>query len=77
MLLVSYWFLDCGMLDMPSNGNMVMTGTKYGDTARFTCNTAYSLQGAALLTCLETGWDNQQPNCRHIGNAIKMVKLKL
>ncbi|XP_066271289.1 sushi, von Willebrand factor type A, EGF and pentraxin domain-containing protein 1-like [Branchiostoma lanceolatum] len=54
-------------LTAPANGaRSPATGaTSYQDTVTFTCNTGYTLDGAATVTCRADGtWSNAVPTCR-------------
>ena len=55
----------CPELSDPENGRVELNGTSVGDTATFTCNEGYELDGAQVLTCQEGGnWDNPLPMCK-------------
>ena len=54
----------CPMLESPMNGQVVVGGILPGDTAIYTCNATYTLEGEELLTCQSDGtWDHTKPVC--------------
>ena len=42
---------DCGTLSNPAKGHVSHTGTTYGKTATYSCNTGYDLEGTSTRTC--------------------------
>ncbi|KAH3829240.1 hypothetical protein DPMN_131234 [Dreissena polymorpha] len=56
---------DCKAITAPSSGTIDQgTGTTYGSSSYFTCNTGYTLIGALSTTCTSAGnWDNPKPVC--------------
>jgi hypothetical protein len=55
---------DCGALAAPGSGSVSMTGTSYGSTGSFTCETGFSLSGAASVKCQTDGsWSATAPTC--------------
>jgi len=60
-------FAACEELSVPANGERDCNGTTLGSQCKFTCNTGYTLEGAAFLTCGETtnglSWNNSEPIC--------------
>ena len=49
----------------PANGQVVVTGTSPGDTATYSCNTGFELEGADTVTCEDDGvWSAEPPACR-------------
>ena len=64
----------CPDLSDPANGMVSMTANSVGDTATFTCDAGYELNGADVLTCQSDGtWDNPPPTCESIGIGMKDV----
>ena len=58
--------VDCGTLPNPANGQVShTTGTTFGQTATYNCNTGYNLVGDSTRTCQDTGqWGGSAPNCQ-------------
>ena len=43
-----------------------MTGNSAGDTATYTCDPGFQLNGASVLNCQTDGtWDNPLPTCEY------------
>ena len=63
ILLIST--VDCGSLSAPANGQVDLTsGTTFGQTATYSCNTGYNLVGDSTRTCQATGvWSGSAPTC--------------
>ena len=57
--------MNCGTLSDPTNGDVNLNdGTRYGDTAVYSCDAGYILSGTATRTCLSTGsWSGVAPTC--------------
>ncbi len=60
--------IDCGPPPQPDiNGQVQYTGTLLGDTATYTCNEGYELEGGVdevTIECLNTGdWSGPAPEC--------------
>ena len=48
-----------------------MTGYSVGDTASYTCNDDFELNGVGVLTCQANGtWDNPPPSCHSLAGMI-------
>ena len=58
--------VDCGSLTDPANGSVTHTsGTTFGQTATYSCNTGYNLVGDSTRTCQATGnWSGSAPTCQ-------------
>ena len=57
----------CPDLSDPANGTVMMTGNSVGDTATYTCNEGFELDGVMMVTCQDDGmWDNPPPTCRSL-----------
>ena len=58
--------VDCGSLTDPANGQVDLTsGTTFGQTATYSCNTGYNLVGDSTHTCQATGvWSGSAPACQ-------------
>ena len=57
--------VDCGNLTDPANGQVNYTaGTTFGQTATYSCNTGYNLEGDSTRTCEAAGvWSGSAPTC--------------
>ena len=57
--------VDCPSLTDPANGSVTHTsGTTFGQTATYSCNTGYNLVGDSIRTCQATGeWSGSAPTC--------------
>ena len=57
--------VDCGNLTDPANGSVSLTsGTTFGQTTTYSCNTGYNLVGDSSRTCQATGnWSGSAPTC--------------
>ena len=60
--------VDCGNLTDPANGSVTRTsGTTFGQTATYSCNTGYNLVGNSIRTCQATGnWSGGAPTCQGV-----------
>ena len=57
--------VSCDPLDNPNNGRVdTSAGTSFGDVARYSCNTGYTVSGPAERTCQANGeWSGSVPTC--------------
>ena len=57
--------VSCGQPEAPSNGRVnTSAGTSFGDVARYSCDTGYTLNGPAERTCQADGqWNGSVPTC--------------
>ena len=57
--------MDCDSLTDPANGQVDLTsGTTFGQTATYSCNTGYNLVGDSTRTCQTVGnWSGSRPTC--------------
>ena len=57
--------VDCGTLADPANGQVSHTaGTTFGQTATYSCNTGYNLEGDSTRMCQAAElWSGNEPNC--------------
>ena len=56
---------DCGSLESPTNGGVVVTGTTVGSTANYFCNKGFELTSSSTRTCQNNGiWSSKAPACR-------------
>ena len=54
----------CLNLVNPANGMVVVTGNSVGDTATYTCDPGFELEGALTRTCQSNGtWSGIPPVC--------------
>ena len=54
----------CPGLDNPGNGTVMVHGTSLGDTATYSCNMGYELEGVDTVTCGDDGvWSAGPPVC--------------
>ena len=54
----------CPTLVAPANGSLVLSGNTFGETANYTCNTGFILEGDSTLTCGGDGqWTGSPPVC--------------
>ena len=57
--------MDCGDLDDPENGQVVLTGTTLRSIATYSCSVGYVLVGEQTRTCQANGqWSGRAPFCR-------------
>ena len=64
--------VDCGNLSDPANGQVNTSGTTFGQTVTYSCNTGYSLAGNSTRTCQATGnWSGSAPTCQ--GLLLKVI----
>ena len=57
--------VDCSPLPNPANGQVNTTGTTFGQTSTYSCNTGYNLIGDSTRTCQATGnWSGSAPTCQ-------------
>ena len=63
-LLYNLIVISCGAPPPPPlSGEYDHTGLKYGDTATYTCDPGYAVEGNQILTCDSTGEWGQPPRC--------------
>ena len=57
--------MSCGQLTNSSNGRVnTSAGTSFGDTAMYSCDTGYMLNGPAERECKTDGqWSGSEPTC--------------
>ena len=67
--------VDCNTLTNPANGQVSTTaGTTFGETATYSCNTAYNLVGDNTRTCQATGeWSGSEPTCQSMLHENEVV----
>ena len=56
----------CGQPDVPTDGSVdTSAGTSFGDVAKYSCDTGYTLSGTAERTCQAEGiWNGSVPTCQ-------------
>ena len=56
--------MTCGNLTAPTNGAVTASGMNLSDTANYSCDTGYSLEGSAWRVCQSNGsWNGTDPTC--------------
>lgn len=56
---------ECGTLKNPQYGQVVLTGTTFGSTATYSCNTGFILVGERTRTCQASGeWSGRAATCQ-------------
>ena len=66
--------VDCNTLTNPANGQVSTTGTTFGETATYSCNTGYNLVGDSTRTCQATGeWSGSEPTCQSMLHENEVV----
>lgn len=75
-MLYSHIVVDCGDLDDPENGQVSMSGTKFGSQARYRCFPGYTLQGVTNRLCEDDGlWTGDPPRCVCECMLVSVIKL--
>ena len=67
-LFLFFTAVNCGTPSSPANGQVSHTsGTTFGQTATYSCDTGYDLMGDNTRTCQSTGvWSGSEPTCQGI-----------
>ena len=60
----------CPTLVAPANGSLVLSGNTFGETANYTCDTGFILEGDSTLTC---GSDGQWIGSPLVCNRKKVI----
>ncbi len=61
--------VNCGPLNHPVNGFVSFTGTTFGLTATYTCDTGFELIGFSSRVCEIIGsWSGEEPVCAGAAN---------
>ena len=69
--LLTVVVVDCGVLDPPAFGKVLITGTTAGSTARYSCFPTYALVGDAQRRCQQDSqWSGSEPVCKCKTNHI-------
>ena len=56
--------MDCGPLRQPENGDVRISSTTFGSSARYSCFPGYNLIGLIVRVCQIDGtWSGQEPTC--------------
>ena len=57
--------VSCGQPDIPSNSSVdTSAGTRFGDVARYSCDTGYTVSGPTERTCqANREWSGSVPTC--------------
>ena len=62
----------------PANGRQINSGTTFGSTVTYTCNTGHSLQGDNGHTCMANGeWSGRTPTCDRKLHTVLFLLLPL
>ena len=61
--LLSHSAVSCGNPPTVTNSGRTSTGTTFGETTTYTCNTGYQWSGSAMITCLASGSWSTAPVC--------------
>ena len=62
--LVPTLAVDCGSLQGPQDGQVVLSGTIFGSTATYSCNSGFVLLGDKTRRCQANGeWSGLVPLC--------------
>lgn len=56
--------------DSLPNGMVTLMERHVGSTANFSCNEGYLLDGNHSITCTQSGWNGETPQCRCKTNII-------
>ena len=56
--------VNCGPLNNPTNGQVMVPATTFNSNATYSCNSAFKLNGAQTRTCqADRTWGNAEPTC--------------
>ena len=67
--------VDCGPLNNPTNGQVMLPATTFNHVATYSCNSGYTLNGAQTRTCQASGmWSNAEPTCE--GEQMQLGKIQ-
>ena len=56
--------MECGELEAPRNGRVLLTGTTVGSKATYICNEKFTLISDSTRVCQPNGvWSGQAPTC--------------
>ena len=56
--------MTCPDLENPDNGIVNVSGNQPGDTAEYSCNAGFALDGEDTRTCGQDGqWSGSEPTC--------------
>ncbi|CAG2222748.1 unnamed protein product [Mytilus edulis] len=61
--LIRPLYVDKIKSDSLPNGMVNVTERNFGSTANFSCNEGYILEGKQSITCLQSGWNGEIPQC--------------
>ena len=65
----------CPNLTAPANGSLLMTGNYEGAVANFSCDTGYTLNGQAILICVDGSWNDVSPVCEISGMGMNSLEV--
>lgn len=56
--------IECGELAQPANGAVRVSGTRFGESARYSCTFGFILQGNEIRVCqIDGSWSGNVPVC--------------
>ena len=56
--------VNCGILDLPSNGQVISSGTTFKIEAMYVCDEGFQLIGNGTRMCQANGmWSGNEPEC--------------
>ena len=56
--------MNCGILDLPSNGQVISSGTTFKIEAMYVCDEGFQLIGNGTRMCQANGmWSGNEPEC--------------
>ena len=60
--------MECGTLNATTNGQVNHSaGTTFGQTATYSCDIGYTLEGNSTRTCQANGmWSGSEPTCQGV-----------
>ncbi len=71
--------IDCGAPPTISDGTRTLTGTTFGETATYSCNSGLIISGSAIITCLASGSWEPEPACtmnrKLLSECVRLVHL--
>ena len=73
------FYSDCPVLSNPNNGNVsTPEGRTYGETAIYSCQYGYHLDGTGSRVCEANGsWSGIDPSCVWTGTVIAFVGIPM
>lgn len=80
LLLLNCAVVDCGSLDDPANGEVMLAETTFGSIANYTCMDGHGFPGlnnsSVIRECLVNGsWTGSEPTCRKLNTLTLELSL--